>query len=99
MLTGPREPPNHIDAIVFVSPPGDVHGLTPRELELLGLVVDGLPNNRIATAMYITERTAAAHVEHILAKLSAPTRTLAAVRALRQGLYVPQPLNECPARG
>ena len=99
MLTGPREPSNQIDAVVFVSPPGDVHGLTPRELELLGLVVNGWPNNRIATAMYITERTAAAHVEHILAKLSAPTRTLAAVRALRQGLYVPQPLNECPARG
>jgi DNA-binding CsgD family transcriptional regulator len=35
----------------------------------------------------------AAHVEHILAKLSAPTRTLAAVRALRLGLYVPPALT------
>jgi DNA-binding NarL/FixJ family response regulator len=34
---------------VFVSPPGDLcGGLTPRELELLGLVVDGWPDHRIA---------------------------------------------------
>ena len=34
-------------------------------------------------------RTVAAHLEHVLAKLEAPTRTLAAVRAERDGLYVP----------
>ncbi|WP_324273181.1 hypothetical protein [Blastococcus brunescens] len=33
----------------------------------------------------------AAHLEHILCKLGAPTRTLAAVRAEREGLYVPAP--------
>lgn len=97
MLTGPREPPPGAPAtVVFVSPPGDLRGLTPRELELLGLVVDGWPNHRIANDMYITERTVAAHVEHVLVKLASPTRTLAAVRALRQGLYIPRPLNRRP---
>lgn len=37
----------------------------------------------------IAPRTAAAHLEHVLQKLDAPTRTLAAVRAEQQGLYVP----------
>jgi DNA-binding CsgD family transcriptional regulator len=93
MLSSPRERPRHLTAVVFVSPPGDIRGLTPRELELLGMMVDGWPNHRIAASMFITQRTVAAHVEHILVKLSAATRTLAAVRALRHGLYVPRPLN------
>jgi DNA-binding CsgD family transcriptional regulator len=93
MLTGPRQPSRSAAVVVLVSPPGDLYGLTPRELELLGLVVDGWPNQRIAPAMFITERTVAAHIEHVLAKLSAPTRTLAAVRAFRLGLYVPQQLT------
>ncbi|MCW2710079.1 MAG: Transcriptional regulator, liaR family, partial [Marmoricola sp.] len=63
--------------------------LTPREMEVLGLVIDGLSNREIATALVVTPRTVAAHVEHILVKLDAPTRTLAAVRGERQGCYVP----------
>jgi len=93
MLTSPTESPRHVAAAVFVSPPGDLLGLTPRELELLGLIVNGWPNHRIAAAMVIAERTVAAHIEHILVKLAAPSRTLAAVRAFRQGLYVPRTLS------
>jgi hypothetical protein len=37
----------------------------------------------------VAPRTVAAHVEHVLVKLEAPSRTLAAVRAEREGLYVP----------
>jgi DNA-binding CsgD family transcriptional regulator len=75
--------------MVLVSPPGKLRGLTPRELEVLGLLIDGRSNHEIATNLVVAQRTVAAHVEHILAKLAAPTRTLAAVRAEREGLYVP----------
>jgi DNA-binding CsgD family transcriptional regulator len=79
--------------VVVVSPPGQLYGLTGRELEILGFVVEGWSNNRIAGVLFITERTVAAHVEHILAKLGVANRTLAAVRALRAGLYVPRELT------
>lgn len=64
-------------------------GLTPRELDVLGLLVDGQSNHEIADRLVVTDRTVATHVEHILHKLEAPTRTLAAVRAEREGWYVP----------
>ena len=82
--------PTFLTGMVLVSPPGDMRGLTPRELEVLGLLVDGCSNGEISRALVVAKRTVAAHVEHVLAKLSAPTRTLAAVRAEREGLYVPR---------
>jgi DNA-binding CsgD family transcriptional regulator len=84
--------PHNFTALILISPAGDLHGLTPRELEVLGLLIDGRSNQRIASALYITERTVAAHLEHIRAKLDAPTRTVAAVLSLHQALYVPFPL-------
>jgi DNA-binding CsgD family transcriptional regulator len=95
-LACPPEPPHHLAAVVLVSPPGELYGLTRRELEILGLVVNGWPNRRIAVALFITGRTVAAHLEHILAKLGVATRTHAAARAYRQGVYVPRPLNGIP---
>lgn len=83
------ELPIRLLGLALVSPPGDLRGLTPRELEVLGLVIEGFSNATIARALVIAPRTVAAHLEHILAKLSAPSRTLAAVRAERAGLYVP----------
>jgi DNA-binding CsgD family transcriptional regulator len=84
--------PHYFTALVLVSPPGDLHGLTRRELEVLGLLVDGRANHHIATTLFITERTVAAHLEHIRTKLNASTRTVAAVRSLRQALYIPHEL-------
>ena len=75
----------------------DLRGLTPRELEVLGLLIDGCSNQQIARALVVAPRTVAAHLEHILVKLDATTRTLAAVRAEREGLYVP--LVPSPCRG
>jgi DNA-binding NarL/FixJ family response regulator len=86
------QPASYLAAVVMVSPPGDVCGLTRRELEILGLVVEGCSNQRIAAAFGITARTVAAHVEQILAKLGARTRAVAAIRSLNRGLYVPHPL-------
>jgi DNA-binding CsgD family transcriptional regulator len=90
------QPPHHLVAVVLVGPPGNLRGLTGRELQILGLLVDGWPNARIAAALVVAPRTVAAHVEHILAKLGARSRALAAVRAQRQGLYVPHPLAHPP---
>ncbi len=96
ILACPADAPPSLLAVVLLSPPGELHGLTPRELEILGLLVEGWPNRRIAAALFITPRTVATHVEHILIKLDAPTRTLAVVRALRLGLYVPAPTPRGP---
>jgi DNA-binding CsgD family transcriptional regulator len=93
MLACPADSPGSLLAIVLLSPPGELRNLTPRELEILGLLVEGWSNPRICAALFLAPRTVATHVEHILAKLGASTRTLAAVRAQRLGLYIPRPLN------
>jgi DNA-binding NarL/FixJ family response regulator len=56
------------------APDGLGHHLTPRELEVAHLVATGLTNREIAERLVITERTAAAHVEHILGKLDLRSR-------------------------
>ncbi len=88
-LNAPDELGTGFAGIVLLSPPGSLRRLTARELEVLGLVVEGCSNQAIADELVVAPRTVAAHLEHILAKLDAPSRTLAAVRAERQGLYVP----------
>jgi DNA-binding NarL/FixJ family response regulator len=54
---------------------GGADGLTPREREVAALVAQGLSNREIAERLVISKRTADAHVEHILAKLGASSRT------------------------
>jgi NarL family two-component system response regulator LiaR len=60
--------------------------LTPREREVLQLVVEGYANKQIARRLGITEKTVKTHVSSILAKLRVSDRTAAAVLAIRQGL-------------
>jgi DNA-binding CsgD family transcriptional regulator len=64
----------------------DDPGLTSRELEVLRLVAAGQSNREIAAALVISPKTASVHVSNILAKLSAATRTEAAVKAHQLGL-------------
>jgi DNA-binding CsgD family transcriptional regulator len=92
-LSAPLDPPHHPATVVMVSPHGDLHGMTGRELEVLGVLVEGWPNQAIASELGITERTAGAHLEHIMAKLAVTSRTIAAVSALRLGLFVPRLLH------
>jgi DNA-binding CsgD family transcriptional regulator len=66
--------------------PGPYPALSPREEEVLALVATGLTNREVAEALFITERTAAAHVSHILAKLGARSRVEATAAAHRHGL-------------
>jgi DNA-binding NarL/FixJ family response regulator len=62
-----------------------VESLTPREREVLELLVEGLPNKLIADRLGISENTAKFHVNSILGKLGAESRTEAVVRAARLG--------------
>ena len=62
--------------------------LTPRELEVLRLLAEGLPNKVLADRLRITENTVKFHVNAILGKLGAQTRTEAVTRATRAGLIL-----------
>jgi DNA-binding NarL/FixJ family response regulator len=63
-----------------------VDALTPRELQVINLIAEGLPNKTIAGKLGISEHTVKFHVNAILTKLSAQSRTEAVVRATRLGL-------------
>lgn len=63
-----------------------VEPLTPRELEVLGLLKLGHTNRRIARELSISLGTAKNHVEHIIRKLGVSDRTQAVVRALELGI-------------
>ena len=62
--------------------------LTPREQEVLQLLAEGLPNKTIADRLHISEHTVKFHVNAILSKLGAQSRTEAVVRATRLGLLL-----------
>ena len=59
--------------------------LSVREMEVLRLLVDGRSNPEIAEDLFVTRRTAAAHVSNILKKLDAASRVEAVSEALRRG--------------
>jgi len=60
-------------------------GLTRREVEVLGLIADGLTNRQIARRLLIAEKTAGVHVSNILGKLGVANRGQAAAAARRAG--------------
>jgi len=60
--------------------------LTPREVEVLELLAEGLPNKSIAVRLGISDQTVKFHVASICGKLGAANRTDAVRRAVRQGL-------------
>lgn len=64
--------------------------LSPRELEVLALLAEGLSNGEIGQRLGIGESTVKTHVSNVLGKLGLTDRTQAAIYALRQGL-VPSP--------
>ena len=72
-------------------------GLTPREREVLELVVTGATNRKIAAALYISENTVSFHMKHILAKLHLKNRAQAVAYAIRSGLVTVSE-DEAPAQ-
>lgn len=77
---------NYPDTIKNPSKVALAAGLTEREMEVLGLIVEGLSNAQIAERLFITRATAKAHVHSILQKLCVDDRTQAAVTAMKEGL-------------
>ncbi|MCH1882462.1 response regulator transcription factor [Agrococcus sp. ARC_14] len=63
-----------------------VQELTDRELEVLRLLAQGIPNREIAGALFLAEGTVKNHVSSIIMKLGARDRTSAVLRALRDGV-------------
>ena len=66
--------------------PGLPEALTAREMQVLHLLADGAPNQRIAGDLVVTLATVKKHTTHVLAKLGAANRTEAVTRARQLGL-------------
>jgi two-component system, NarL family, response regulator LiaR len=84
-----REVPVPVEIEVLVPAPPDfvrddaavaALGITPRELELLQLIADGLSNREIADRVYVSENTVKTHLSRIFDKLQARRRTQAVQR-------------------
>jgi DNA-binding CsgD family transcriptional regulator len=65
-------------------------GLTAREVEVLGLLADGLSYAEVAERLIVSEKTVGHHVSAVLRKLGEPTRPRAVATALRLGIIPPR---------
>jgi DNA-binding NarL/FixJ family response regulator len=78
------------DAILIATrqaaPDGPDEALTPREIEVLELLTEGLPNKAIARRLGISDQTVKFHVAAICGKMGAANRTDVVRRAIRRGL-------------
>lgn len=75
-----------VASLVRQAAPGEVHGLTPRELQVLRLVAAGETNKAIAAGLVLSERTVDRHVSNILSKLRVPSRAAATAYAYEHEL-------------
>ena len=80
------------DKIVDANPrPSSASGLTPREVEVLGLLREGFTNAEIARLLGITTHTVKVHVAGIITKLGVSDRTQAVARAFDLGILSAKP--------
>ncbi len=77
-----------LDALVGrpAAPTARAEALTPRELQILGLVAEGRSNGEIGKQLFIATKTVSVHVSNMLAKLDAASRTEAVAVARRRGM-------------
>lgn len=78
--------PDALDQPAPVRSPADGGVLTPRELEVLGMLAAGLPNKAIARKLGVSAHTVKFHVGSIMTKLHASSRTEAVTDGIRRGL-------------
>ncbi|MFG0287040.1 MAG: response regulator [Rhodopirellula sp. JB044] len=77
-----------LDAIRSSPPVEQIDGhLTPRELEVLELLADGLTKKEIARALNLSTSTVSTHVVHVFEKLQVPNAPAAIAKAFRSGLF------------
>ena len=75
-----------VESLVTHAVPGEAHGLTPRELEVLRRVAAGETNKAIAAELVLSERTVDRHVSNIFAKLRVSSRAAATAYAYEHEL-------------
>jgi DNA-binding NarL/FixJ family response regulator len=87
--------PDAVDALLPAAPsaprtlPGSAQQtLTPREIEVLGMIAEGMGNKEIAWRLGLSEHTVKFHISAIFAKLHATSRTEAVTLGIRQGLIM-----------
>jgi len=61
-------------------------GLTDREIEILGLLVDGRSNEEISNILFISIQTVRNHIRHIYEKLHVHSKSQAVIKAIKQGI-------------
>jgi DNA-binding CsgD family transcriptional regulator len=92
-----KKSPGAISASLADSPSGpftadplrlDELGITPRELEILGLIAAGLSNREIAERLFVSENTVKTHSSHLFEKLGAHRRTQA-VQLAKEARLIP----------
>jgi len=88
-------PGSGADAVFSENPPHahvlpltDAQKLTPREIEILGMIAEGLGNKEIAWRLQISEHTVKFHIGSIFTKLGAQSRTEAVTLGIRRGLIM-----------
>lgn len=64
----------------------NISDLTPRELEILQLVLAGYTNQAIANKIYISKKTVEFHLDHIYTKIGVRTRMMAGIWAIQHGM-------------
>ncbi len=84
-MPGTHENQDKSAAVTGIDRPAP-EALSPRELEVIKLIVDGMSNQEISDRLVVSLATTKTHVRNILNKLAVDDRTQAAVHAMRRGL-------------